>query len=957
MKLLFTLLIAAATAQAGTVNFALTNFTSAPLPSNTVIQLFYTNQPTISGSWITTGKPIRINAPYGVVSTNLQPGDYSMTVEGITWANPLRFSVGTNVSYNLSEIATNASVVTSTGPFVLGITNTDGTVTITPSNGKGIVTISATGGTSPTNGVTALQATNIAVSIAADTNTALLSAINTASNAVFSAARSNLVNCINVRDFGAVGDGVTDDTAAIAAAFAAFNASTNYLNLYFPRGRYRDTGTHYVTKASADTPYHSRGDRTIYGEGSLSLVQIEATTGAWISVTNGMFNVRDMILYGPGPTVGAMSGIAMFGEDSYPTIERITVYNMSRYGLYFEGHRSVTINDTWLHQCWVGLGVGLGCDGLTFKGRLSGNSVGIEMGAMPYNVIADAPVIAGSRANGCRFDVVGGYNNDVLLIADGGGTLQLTLSGRIEDSRTVLMVGHQDRAVWTPATVVDSATLRTPAVGYSYAVLTGPVTVEGFYNSQNARTNITAAIEVYRPVHLVIRNSVLTPSTGKSTLYLASGAAASRINIQDSGLITLTNSTTNFEWGNNMRGVGTRDWLRANPQNLSDTAGINPGMSVFQDATTVYGLTLAKNTNSARWRMMSIAPASADFGWGFYAPGAQPTGNTNWYETLSLRGDNGGRIGIRSAAPAYTLDVSGDIRATNAIYANGFFGGSGSGITNIPLAGVTGLSNSLSWLTNNTGGGGTGAVSSVNGQTGDVTLDAAAVGAEPALGFAPQYGTANGTNWAAISTNIITDLRQEIADTTLDFAPQYGSANLTNLSAYSANSFLTWTNWNPGDLDIVRMQPIIAGSVVAGGWIDFWKTTEEWHVGQIVHAPEFIGSVSAANLTGTIDPARLPPSATNSIAGGISLSNQTAIYMLGITENTTLSAFGNVHASEFRTASLWVTNGSGSNCTVTLPAGTSCPDGNPLYVTNGQRRVVSIGGLINFTNAISRWLP
>ena len=76
-----------------------------------------------------------------------------------------------------------------------------------------------------------------------------------------------------------------------------------------------------------------------------------------------------------------------------------------------------------------------------------------------------------------------------------------------------------------------------------------------------------------------------------------------------------------------------------------------------------------------------------------------------------------------------------------------------------------------------------------------------------------------------------------------------------------------------------------------------------------------------------------------------------------ITTNTTLSAFGNVHASEFRTAQLWVQNTAGSNCTVTLPVGTSCPDGTTLYVTNGQRRCVSVGGLLNFTNAISRALP
>ncbi|MBF8281269.1 MAG: hypothetical protein HW378_184 [Anaerolineales bacterium] len=44
---------------------------------------------------------------------------------------------------------------------------------------------------------------------------------------------------INVRQFGARGDGVTDDTAAIQAAF---NSSTNNRAVYFPAGRYRLSG-------------------------------------------------------------------------------------------------------------------------------------------------------------------------------------------------------------------------------------------------------------------------------------------------------------------------------------------------------------------------------------------------------------------------------------------------------------------------------------------------------------------------------------------------------------------------------------------------------------------------------------------------------------------------------------------------------------------------------------------
>lgn len=63
---------------------------------------------------------------------------------------------------------------------------------------------------------------------------------------------NRLADIINVKDYGATGDGVTDDTASIQSAFnAAFGSSANpngssasYLNktVFFPAGQYRITG-------------------------------------------------------------------------------------------------------------------------------------------------------------------------------------------------------------------------------------------------------------------------------------------------------------------------------------------------------------------------------------------------------------------------------------------------------------------------------------------------------------------------------------------------------------------------------------------------------------------------------------------------------------------------------------------------------------------------------------------
>ena len=62
----------------------------------------------------------------------------------------------------------------------------------------------------------------------------------TAPGGVSRTVESRLTDYISVKDFGAVGDGNTDDTAAIQAAF---DSLTFYDTLFFPDGSYKLTST------------------------------------------------------------------------------------------------------------------------------------------------------------------------------------------------------------------------------------------------------------------------------------------------------------------------------------------------------------------------------------------------------------------------------------------------------------------------------------------------------------------------------------------------------------------------------------------------------------------------------------------------------------------------------------------------------------------------------------------
>jgi hypothetical protein len=118
----------------------------------------------------------------------------------------------------------------------------------------------------------------------------------------------------NVRDYGAVGDGTTNDTAAINAACAALNAAGGG-TLYFPAGTYSTTGGHYV----------SAGE--VIGQGrTVSRLKVTGSGNA-LTINKGVL-VDNLTLYhlstGPDyfdPTTGISrptggSGIQILGSNS-----------------------------------------------------------------------------------------------------------------------------------------------------------------------------------------------------------------------------------------------------------------------------------------------------------------------------------------------------------------------------------------------------------------------------------------------------------------------------------------------------------------------------------------------------------------------------------------------------------------------------------------------------------------
>jgi len=148
--------------------------------------------------------------------------------------------------------------------------------------------------------------------------------------AVATTVQTKLRESVSVKDFGATGNGSTDDTAAIQLAVTA--AYTNGKSLYFPAGTYLMSSTITMgnTTTTAATYCH------FYGDGNNSLIQVTAA------------NVNPFLWQGPNPDVDG-AGNRITGRI---LIEKMRFLgpssassNTNSIGVKFYGVQGITLRD------------------------------------------------------------------------------------------------------------------------------------------------------------------------------------------------------------------------------------------------------------------------------------------------------------------------------------------------------------------------------------------------------------------------------------------------------------------------------------------------------------------------------------------------------------------------------------------------------------------------------------
>ena len=231
-----------------------------------------------------------------------------------------------------------------------------------------------------------------------------------------------LQESVSVKDFGAVGDGVTDDSAAIQAAVDYFNGSISSGEIFFPKGNYKIN-----TKITVPVIVNQLSGIRFVGVGFGSQIQAGTeTTSLFLIIGQG---VTFSALYFVNTSTLTNTAIAYGGTNtgSYPglTVDNCSFVSFSNgIGLIYINH-TITNNfflDNTTHINFADDGR----NSYLFGNYMLGGTTGIKF----------RPV--GANAEGVRI-----INNTIMCTAvnaagiDTTGALEMTIMGNIIDQTGV----------------------------------------------------------------------------------------------------------------------------------------------------------------------------------------------------------------------------------------------------------------------------------------------------------------------------------------------------------------------------------------------------------------------------------------------------------------------------------------------------------------------------------------
>lgn len=148
---------------------------------------------------------------------------------------------------------------------------------------------------------------------------------------------------VSVKDFGALGDGTTDDTAAFLAAMAYINTNTNSATLFVPAGKYPINSTLYLTNAGSGIIGETASQNMVYGAGTT--IYFTSNNTPIIVVTTGQNRIENLkLMYSTAQGVGNSGSTALQLMSSGIKVHNLVFRNV--YGAVYQyGAQNVVANN------------------------------------------------------------------------------------------------------------------------------------------------------------------------------------------------------------------------------------------------------------------------------------------------------------------------------------------------------------------------------------------------------------------------------------------------------------------------------------------------------------------------------------------------------------------------------------------------------------------------------------
>ena len=471
---------------------------------------------------------------------------------------------------------------------------------------NGLPIVSAGSGTD-----TALR-TDLAVSTVAAAGAGLVGYRNSSASSTARTVLSKLRDTVSLKDFGAIGDNVADDTAALNAAIAYCN--TNSKTLFIPGGNYKITSN--ITVPVAPNTQRSFG---IIGEGKhfeqsvLRFTGASVTTGLTLQAPVATYQYRGLfsnfMLYFSGGATGGMT----ISYAHHPEINSISVYNTIG-GAGSPGLTLDNCNAPRVSNCLM-LGCGSSTKGAMYLNRCT--VAYVDCNYLSGQVFAGIQVERGTATLQSNAIETAGY----LIL--GGDESESTFATEIyafnnnleNPTGSYIRVGHGvtgGAASATSATIRDNAGSPSGSTSINYCIHIGSIgdveiannrlsgetvsTIE--IGSQNTRCRIPSQFGLYRnPTtvpYITIGGVHLSHATALGTLDVPSDSYGLA---QQSQSITVSTAIIQNALVNAGGGLYSRLYLTApSAQTVTNTLNYPPtSLSNFATGTEITLISLNGN--------------------------------------------------------------------------------------------------------------------------------------------------------------------------------------------------------------------------------------------------------------------------------------------------------------------------------------------------------------------------